>query len=309
MDHRSATAVDTIAKRLQSTILYQQPVSSISSGTDMTIYPNFLEGTWQVTQTLVSVDTPLGVMYAGGPNGIVSIAEQSMRESRSRIGQPTSLQLRYIRLLPQEKGGSMGADDGVVVEDRRFNTQQRFDSFAGMKVVANVNYADTRASNHAAMIKNVQIPNNDAQNDVDSVPLTTTTVLFKGPAAQKTFVTAHHAADVVRQYVAQSCTTTNATPSSMSIPWTGFECQRSLFALRNANTAPPITTDTELIFQYQLDDCNSHAPKITHDPPRKHVTGRLRIVGYLNPNDKLYFEAKNRAVTIQDYALDMYRIE
>ena len=39
------------------------------------------------------------------------------------------------------------------------------------------------------------------------------------------------------------------------------------------------------------------------------VKGRFRIAQFLNAqSDKLYFEARNRAVSIQDYTLDMKRV-
>lgn len=271
----AAYAPSNVPSRFTVSILRQQPVTSAdsSSGTDRTVYPAFLEGTWQVTQTLVSIETPLGLPYAGGPNGITAIAEKSMAESCSRLLQPVSLQLRFVR----------AGDD--VIEDRIFNTRQRLDSFAGKKVVAAVDYADTRASNRASM---------QALTGNDDDPLTTVTTRFKGPAAQKTFVAAHHDSKEVALYndAVKACSTT--APS-----WTGFESQRSLFALTNASTAPPITTDSELIFQFQPTNCK--------DSTR--VSGRLRIAGYLNPNDNLYFDARNRAVTLQDYTLDMERVQ
>jgi hypothetical protein len=276
---------DIESRLIETSILKQQPVSAVSSGSDMTVYPDFMEGRWQVTQTLVSVETPLCLKYAGGPNGIESIAEKSIAESRSRLNQPVSLQLRFVRV-----GGDGTA---VVVEDRIFNTRQRLDSFAGKSVVAAVDYADTRASNRASM---------KALTGRDDDPLTTVTTRFKGPAAQKTFVTAHHDVAEVARYNNNAAQQSSSCPT-ITAPWTGFESQRSLFALTNASTAPPITTDSELIFQF-LPDCFIDQQQQNYD----HITGRLRIAGYLNPNDKLYFEARNRAVTLQDYTLDLKRI-
>lgn len=199
-------AAKTIARRLQDDILQQPPISSTPSernGVDNTYYPDFLQGTWAVRQTLVNISTPLGLAYVGGPNGIESIAEKSMAESRQRLGKPVELQLRY---LPTKFG---------VAEDRLFNTQQRLDAFAGRKVVSNINYADVGASNRAAVV---------AMGGTDQDPLQTVFVRFKGPAAQKTFVTSHGGHFL--------------SPKS----WVGFEGQRSIFALTNENTAPPIFT-------------------------------------------------------------------
>ena len=256
-----------ISQRFTASSLQQIPASQdFNSGTDNTPYPEWLQGTWNLTQTLVSVETPLGLPYAGGPNGVESIAEKSITEARSKLGLPVELQVRYI------------PSNGLVVEDRLFNTQQRLDTFAGRRVVAQVEYADTRASNRAAFRAVTR------QNDN---PLETTFIRFKGPAAQKTFVTAHHR-DVASGWLVAA----QIDP----VRWVGFECQRSLFALTNQSTAPPITTDTELVFSF--DKLDEH-----------HVQGRLRIAGYLNPNDKLYFQARNRAVTIQDYELALKRVE
>ena len=255
-----------ISERLTANRLQQIPSSqAFNSGIDNTPYPDWLNGTWRLTQTLVSVDTPLGLSYAGGPNGVEAIAEKSIAESRSQLGLPVELQVRFI------------TSNSMVVEDRLYNTQQRLDAFAGRSVVAQVAYADTRASNRAAF---------QAVTQRMDDPLETTYIRFKGPAAQKTFVAAHH------RNVEPGFTDSTEKGTTR---WVGFECQRSLFALTNQSTAPPITTDTEFVFSYN---------KISDD----HIQGKLRIVGYLNPNDKLYFQALNRAVTIQDYELDLTRV-
>ena len=70
---------------------------------------------------------------------------------------------------------------------------------------------------------------------------------------------------------------------------------RSIFALTNQSTAPPVTTDTEVIYSFK---------RIGED----RVEGRLRLAGYLNPqSDQLYFEAKNRAVSLTDYTIVLNR--
>lgn len=111
-------------------------------------------------------------------------------------------------------------------------------------------------------------------------PLETSVVYFKGPAAQKNFVVSHDSKE---------------NPSANT--WVGYELQRSIFALTNTSTVPPVTTDTEFIWKLEkIDDQN--------------VVGKLRIASYLNAQtDKFYFEARNRAVSLQDYTLDMKRIE
>ena len=82
-------------------------------------------------------------------------------------------------------------------------------------------------------------------------PLQTTVTYFKGPAAQKSFLLSHGA----------------ETLGDRS--WAGFEVQRSIFALTNQNTAPPITTDVEYI--WKLAECDGGT-----------VKGRFRIAEYLN---------------------------
>ena len=282
---------DEISKRLSADTLTQIPAALPSNnGLDNTVYPDWLQGTWQVTQTLVGVDTPLGLAYAGGPNGVESIAEKSLAESRSQLNRPVQLQLRYVATPPV--GGGKTA---TVVEDRLFNTRQRLDAFAGRRVVAAVDYADTRASNRAAWEATTG-GRSDSNNAV--IPLTTTLVRFQGPAVQKTFVTAHHSNRVESGYAdGNDASSTDSTAGSR---WAGFECQRSIFALTNQSTAPPITTDSELVFSYERID-NKEGDQV--------VRGRLRIAGYLNPNDdKLYFQARNRAVILQDYTLDLRRV-
>lgn len=247
-----------LARRFSDSILKQPPIMMGSGdGIDNTYFPDFLAGDWRLTQTLVDIQAPLGSVYMGGPNGRQEIAQQSLQESRARIGKPVELNVRYVTT----KWG--------VAEDRLANTQARLDTFAGRPVVAGVAYADVGASNRAAML---------AAGGTEDDPLSTVFVRFRGPAAQKTFLTGHGAA--------------YQSPSH----WFGWEGQRSIFALTNQSTAPPVFTDSELLWEFTKIDDN-------------HIQGRLRIAGYLNAqSDKLYFDARNRAVSIQDYALDMRRI-
>lgn len=251
-------AADRVGIRLEQDILNLPPPSSASefNGVDNTYFPPFLQGTWDVTQTLIRVNTPLGLKFVGGPNADLAIAEKTMTETRSQIGVPVQLQLRYV---PTKWG---------VTEDRIFNTQARLNGFAGKTVVASVSYADVGGSNRKSVL---------ALGGTENDPLQTTITYFKGPAAQKSFLIAHGAE--------------NLGDSS----WAGYEVQRSIFALTNQNTAPPITTDTEYIWKFDKVDSRS-------------VTGQLRIASYLNAqNDKLYFEARNRAVSLLDYTLVMKR--
>ncbi|VEU44161.1 unnamed protein product [Pseudo-nitzschia multistriata] len=202
------------------------------------------------------MQAPLGMKYIGGPNGSVEIAEKTMKEARSKIGLPVKLNLRYV---PTKWG---------VAEDRLYNSEARLNAFAQKNVVASVQYADVGGSNRKSTL---------ALGGTNEDPLQTTLVYFKGPAAQKSFVTSHGAEEV------------------SEMVWTGYEVQRSIFALTNQNTSPPITTDSEYIWSFELLDANN-------------IRGKLRIAGYLNAQaDTLYFDARNRAVSLQDYTLDMKR--
>ncbi len=214
---QTAWAVEKISLRLDQDIL-NLPAPSYANelnGVDNTYFPIFLQGTWNVTQILVATTTPLGMKYVGGPNGDLSIAEKTMTEARSKIGMPVQLQLRY---LPTKWG---------VAEDRIFNTKARLNGFAGKNVVASVEYADVGGSNRRSLL---------ALGGSENDPLQTTLTSFKGPAAQKTFVIAHSAEKLG------------------DTSWVGYEVQRSIFALTNQNTAPPITTDTEYIWKFDQVD-------------------------------------------------------
>lgn len=185
------------------------------------------------------------------------MAKATMSEQEQRLNQPVRLKLKFVKT----KFG--------VVEDRAFNLKSRLNSFAGKNVVASVEYADVRESNRAAVL---------AAGGEETDPLTTTVVYFKGPAAQKTFVISH-----------------GQDPLDGD-DWSGYEVDRSIFALTNTNTAPPVTTDTEVLYEFR---------KIGNGDV---VEGRLRLAGYLNPQaDKLYFDARNRAVSLNDYTLTLTR--
>lgn len=252
---QSASAVVPLAERIGSDILNMPPPSYASelNGVDNLYFPSFMEGEWQVTQTLTDVKTPLGLKFVGGPNGSEKIATDTMTEARQKVGVPVELRLRYIKT----RWG--------VAEDRLFNSKQRLDSFAGKSVVAAVDYANVGGSNRPSVM---------ALGGTENDPLQTTIVRFKGPAAQKTFVTSHGEEKLDSQ------------------KWAGYELNRSIFALTNQNTAPPLTTDQELIWVLEKLDDN-------------HIVGKFRIAGYLNAqSDTLYFDARNRAVSLQDYTMD-----
>mmetsp|Transcript_48725 Transcript_48725/g.117877 ORF Transcript_48725/g.117877 Transcript_48725/m.117877 type:complete len:340 (+) Transcript_48725:328-1347(+) len=261
----ATTSSGEIGSRLEpgTTLVLPQPsYASELNGIDNTYYPDWLAGEWDVTQTLVDAQTPLGLKFVGGPNGLIDIAEKTMTEAKSKLGVPVKLQLKYQKT----KWG--------VAEDRIFNNKARLNGFAGKDVVASVQYADVGGSNRKSVL---------ALGGSEDDPLQTTLVYFKGPAAQKNFVTSHGGEKL-------------QSNDNQLESWAGYEVQRSIFALTNQNTAPPITTDTEYIWMFEKEDDN-------------HIQGKLRIAGYLNAqSDTLYFEARNRAVSFQDYTLDMRRI-
>lgn len=210
----AADSASLIADRLDSDIITTPSITagSKNSGHENLYFPDWLEGDWDATQTLMSTKAPLGLKYIGGPSGDTEIARKTMDEQAKRIGEAVRLKLRFV----STKWG--------VVEDRAFNLRSRLDAFAGKQVVASVNYADVRESNRESVLK---------AGGAESDPLTTTLVYFKGPAAQKQFIISYGS---------------NALEED---EWAGYELQRSIFALTNNSIAPPVTTDTEAIYKFK----------------------------------------------------------
>ena len=140
----SAQAKDkmSLASRIDAKELTMPPASRASelNGIDNLYYPAWLDGTWDVTQTLVDASTPLGLKFIGGPAGSEAIAAESFKEQRKQLNSPVSLQLRFVNT----KFG--------VAEDRLFNTKQRLDNFAGRSVVSSVEYANVGGSNRASVL-------------------------------------------------------------------------------------------------------------------------------------------------------------
>lgn len=259
-------ARSSIAERLDASTLSIPPPSRANelNGVDNTYYPAWLAGTWDVTQTLVNAETPLGLKFVGGPAGSEEIAAKSVAEQRRQLGKPVSLKLRWV---PTKFG---------VAEDRLFNARERLNGFAGRSVVASVEYANVGGSNRASVL---------ALGGTEDDPLQTTIVRFKGPAAQKTFLVAH----------GEDKKQTSAAEQEEA-KFSCSELLRGIFALTNQNTAPPVTTDTETIWGFERVDADT-------------VSARLRLASYLNAqSDSLYFEARNRAVSLADYTLTMKRL-
>ena len=119
--------------------------------------PGWLSGRWQCEQTLRRYSTPQGVQYIGAAGRPVSEAEASAAQTRSQIGRPVTLELRW---RPAPGGGA--------VEDRPFNARSRLDAFAGRAVVRSALTCD--------------------EAGVDAPGLSCTYVEFSGPIVQKQFV-------------------------------------------------------------------------------------------------------------------------
>lgn len=247
-----------IQSRFSDDILVQLPPTK-----GMPSYPSFLEGEWDVTQTLTSCSAPLGPAFMGGPNGDANIGQASLDEANSKRNIPISFRLRYIRT-------DVDTTSSRIDEDRPFNTRQRLDAFAGRPVVASTFYTRDSITNRYN---------------------TAVLVQYRGPAAQKIFVTGFDRED------------NDSNNNDIGSMFWCSERQRSLFALTNASTAPPISTDSELLWQFH--QRRSTSPN--DDNNSMIVRAKLRIAGFLNPNDRLYFEAKRRAVTLQDYTLERRR--
>lgn len=140
--HSVSAKQQSIASRLDADILTMPPSSRANelNGIDNIYYPQWLAGTWDVTQTLVNTSTPLGLKFIGGPNGSLKIAQESFEEQRKQFNIPVHLQLRFVNT----KFG--------VAEDRLFNTKQRLDNFAGRSVVSSVEYANVGGSNRSSVL-------------------------------------------------------------------------------------------------------------------------------------------------------------
>mmetsp|Transcript_2192 Transcript_2192/g.3249 ORF Transcript_2192/g.3249 Transcript_2192/m.3249 type:complete len:327 (-) Transcript_2192:18-998(-) len=256
----SVLAKKTVSEYLETNDIKMPPPSRASEfqGIDNMYFPSWMEGEWDLVQTLVETSTPLGLKFIGGPSGSEEIAAKSMEEQQKQLNKPVHLRVKFLKT----KFG--------VAEDRLYNLRSRLDAFAGRKVVATVKYADVGGSNRQGVLA--------LGGSVDD-PLQTTLVYFKGPAAQKTFMVAHDS-----EYL-----------DAKKTQWAGYELSRAIFQLTNESTAPPVTTDSEAI--WYLNYINEST-----------VTGKLRLAGFLNPQDRLYFDAKNRAVSIADYTIELKRI-
>merc|ERR1712108_132732 len=76
--------------------------------------------------------------------------------------------------------------------------------------------------------------------------------------------------------------------------WRGAASTRTQLAAPGAGYNP-ITVDEEVLTEYRRLFGGAGGT----------VVGRVRLLGFLNPFDPLFFQAGNRAVTIADYALEL----
>ena len=125
-------------------------------------------------------------------------------------------------------------------------------------------------------VEYVDVPDNTRESAIQGGngpddPLRTVVVNFKG-AVQKIFITA-------LQF---------ETAAEGNI-WRGLASTRTLFAAPGAGYNP-LTVDEEVATALRRSATGE-------------ITGRLRLLGFLNPNDQLFFKAGNRAVSIADYSL------
>eukprot|EP00419_Tripos_fusus_P007937 CAMPEP_0172678288 /NCGR_PEP_ID=MMETSP1074-20121228/15294_1 /TAXON_ID=2916 /ORGANISM="Ceratium fusus, Strain PA161109" /LENGTH=333 /DNA_ID=CAMNT_0013496299 /DNA_START=24 /DNA_END=1025 /DNA_ORIENTATION=- len=116
------------------------------------------------------------------------------------------------------------------------------------------------------------LKNGDGPED----PLLTTLVYFKG-GAQKVFVLGFQSEEQDSGNV-----------------WRGSQSVRTLFAAPGTG-ANPLVVDEEVLTELRRQ-------------PNGSVDARVRLIGYLNPNDPLFFQAGNKAVTIADYSLQFSRL-
>jgi hypothetical protein len=160
----AASTKQSIANRIYADTLSMPPPSGANerNGIDNVLYPEWMNGCWDVTQTLTGSSTPLGLKFIGGPAGSEAIAAESFKEQQKELNVPVALKLRFVKT-------NFG-----VAEDRLLNTRQRLDNFAGRSVVSSVEYANVGGSNRASIL---------AKGGSEDDPLQTTSELYRSSAA------------------------------------------------------------------------------------------------------------------------------
>ena len=126
----------SIRLRLESPVLNSPPVTPQQGSEDEPVYPRWLVGRWQCTQTLTAFSTPLGVEFLGAAGQPLSEAEASAAQARTQIGAPVSLELRW----------KLSDDFSGAIEDRAFNAKSRADALAGRTVVREARPCDAQGA-------------------------------------------------------------------------------------------------------------------------------------------------------------------
>jgi len=276
----------TLSSRMTSEILYQPKIKQMnemnlftsSNGLyDDLFYPLWMSGEWDVYQTLTNFQAPLGKKFLSGPSGLrPDVADATINQQQSLIGKTVGpIRLRFVMVDLKEKkilSSSDSSNNSVVVEDRLNNLRTRANAFAGKDIVKTIEYVEIGGANAL---------------NYGEAPLPTTLLRYKGPGIQKTF----------------SNNRESEIENVEGEVWTGFESTRTIFARKDIDL-PPVVSDTEAITQLKkplVDDLSSNGKDVV-------VLGKLRLAGYLNPNDALYFEARQRAVTLSDYDLKFVKV-
>lgn len=306
----AAAAPSALADRFSMTVLQEPGIKqpALFGGPaalyDDVFYPTWMAGEWLATSTLTGFDAPLGAKFLAGPSGLrKDVAEATIRQQKSRIGTSVGpYPLRWLAVRPP--GSAAGAAKTFVVEDRAFNTKSRLDAFAGRSVVRRVEYVEVGGANEKAY---------------GDAPLPTTLTTYKFAALQKVFsnnrgqeleVSPGAGRALAAAAAVAALTDGRATPDGAT--WTGFEFTRTLFARTDQPDAPPVVADSEVLTQLRLLDPRG-APTgstsvATSRAGAEVVVGRVRLADFLTPNDALFFEARQRAVSISDYDLQLTRL-
>ena len=152
----AADPYDGLAARLAAPVVAEAGDGNSMQGRPEPPLPGWMAGRWRCEQTLTAFTLPLGVEYIGAPGRPISEAEASAAQTRSQIGKPVALELRF------------DAVEGGARENRAHNSRARLDAFAGRSVTKRVQPC--------------------AAAGVDSPALACTLVEFTGPVSQKQIV-------------------------------------------------------------------------------------------------------------------------
>ncbi|CAK0814553.1 unnamed protein product [Prorocentrum cordatum] len=152
---------DQLKQRLLSDELEKFPTNYVDFfGPSDVIYPDWVEGRWQIQQTLAKYSAPLGKKFLG------ATADKTLAEKQQQLCKPVTFELRYVRTAR-----------GDLVEDRAFNLKSRLNALAGKQVVKEVTYAEIPSYGPTK------------QSDGSDDPQLAAVVQFEGGISQKQFIT------------------------------------------------------------------------------------------------------------------------